>query len=218
MKPSRPPTTSQGCGLGGAQGAVKIMTMHSPSLRYLAAAAIAAALILAPQSGRAQNRIFDSPVMAPFVPTPELVVKRMLELAELKPTDKLYDLGSGDGRILFTAAQSYMATAVGIEISEPLVVETRERAKALGLSERVTVRQENLLDTDLSDATVVTVYLLGSANEQLRPKLEKELRVGTRVVSHDFRFEGWTPKATAEVDGGTRPHFVYLYQIDQSMK
>jgi protein-L-isoaspartate O-methyltransferase len=142
----------------------------------------------------------------------------MLELAELKPTDKLYDLGSGDGRILFTAAQSVMLTAVGIEISEPLVAETREKAKALGLSERVTVRQENLLETDLSDATVLTVYLLGSANEQLRPKLEKELRVGTRVVSHDFRFEGWTPKATAQVDGGGRAHVVYLYEIDQSMK
>ena len=192
--------------------------MHSRSFRYLAAAAIAAALFLTPPAGRAQNRIFDSPVMAPFVPTPELVVQRMLELAELKPTDKLYDLGSGDGRILFTAAQSSMATAVGIEISEALVVETRERAKALGLSERVSVRQENLLDTDLSDATVVTVYLLSSANEQLRPKLEKELRVGTRVVSHDFRFEGWTPKATAQVDGGGRPHIVYLYEIDLSMK
>jgi hypothetical protein len=80
------------------------------------------------------------------------------------------------------------------------------------------VRQENLLDTDLSDATVVTVYLLGSANEQLRPKLEKELRVGTRVVSHDFRFEGWTPKTTAAVDGGGRPHIVYLYVIEQPMK
>jgi protein-L-isoaspartate O-methyltransferase len=156
--------------------------------------------------------------MAPFVPTPELVVQRMLELAELKPTDKLYDLGSGDGRILFTAAQSFMATAVGIEISEPLVLETRARAKALGLSGRVTVRQENLLDTDLSDATVVTVYLLSSANEQLRPKLEKELRVGTRVVSHDFRFEGWTPKTTAQVDGGGRVHVVYLYEISEAMK
>jgi SAM-dependent methyltransferase len=194
------------------------MTMNSRSSRYVAAAVIAAALLLTPEVGRAQNRIFDSPVMAPFVPTPELVVQRMLELAELKPTDKLYDLGSGDGRILFTAAQSFMATAVGIEISEPLVIETRERAKALGLSERVTVRQENLLETDLRDATVVTVYLLSSANEQLRPKSEKELRVGTRVVSHDFRFDGWTPKATAEVDGSGRAHFVYLYEIDQSMK
>lgn len=194
------------------------MTMHRQPVCGLAAAAIAAALFLTPQFGRTQNRIFDSPVMAPFVPTPELVVQRMLELAELKPTDKLYDLGSGDGRILFTAAQSVMLTAVGVEISEPLVIETRERAKTLGLSDRVTVRQENLLETDLSDATVVTVYLLGSANEQLRPKLEKELRVGTRVVSHDFRFEGWTPKATAQVEGGGRAHTVYLYEIDQSMK
>lgn len=218
MKPSTPPTTSYQCGLGGAQGAVKVMTMHSLRFRYLAAATIAAALLLTPQAGRAQNRIFDSPVMAPFVPTPELVVQRMLELAQLKPTDKLYDLGSGDGRILFTAAQSVMLTAVGIEISEPLVLETRKRAEALGLSTRVSVRQENLLETDLSDATVVTVYLLNSANEQLRPKLEKELRVGTRVVSHDFRFEGWTPKATAEVDGGGRAHVVYLYEIVESMK
>lgn len=194
--------------------------MHSQSIRCLAVAAVAAALFLTPQSGMAQNRIFDSPVMAPFVPTPELVVQRMLELAELKPTDKLYDLGSGDGRILFTAAQSVMLTAVGIEISEHLATETRERAEALGLADRVTVRQENLLETDLSDATVVTVYLLGSANEQLRPKLEKELSVGTRVISHDFRFEGWTPKTTSKVDGNGsgRAHTVYLYEIDQSMK
>lgn len=191
--------------------------MQCQPVRCLAAAAIAAALFLTPELGRTQ-KLFDSPVMAPFVPTPELVVQRMIELADLKPGDKLYDLGSGDGRILFTAAQSVMISAVGVEISEPLVTETREKAKTLGLSGRVTVRQENLLETDLSDATVVTVYLLGSANEQLRPKLEKELRVGTRVISHDFRFEGWTPKATAEVDGSGRPHVVYLYEIDQSMK
>ncbi len=188
------------------------------SFHHLSTGALLVAICLAAPSAVAQNRIFDSRIMAPFVPTPELVVEKMLELADLKPSDTLYDLGSGDGRILFAAAQSYQATAVGIEINETLVNQTRARAEALGLSERVTVRKEDLLQADLSEATVVTVYLLSSSNEQLRPKLEKELRPGTRVVSHNFLFEGWTPKATEEIDGSGRVHRIYLYEIGGSNK
>jgi 16S rRNA A1518/A1519 N6-dimethyltransferase RsmA/KsgA/DIM1 with predicted DNA glycosylase/AP lyase activity len=172
-----------------------------------------AGVCLTAGNATAQNRIFDSRLMAPFVPTPELVVQRMLELAELKSTDTLYDLGSGDGRILFTAAQSFEASAVGIEISETLVTQTRAQAEALGLSEKVTVLKEDLLQADLSEATVVTVYLLSSSNEQLRPKLEKELQPGTRVISHDFQFKSWTPTATEEVAGSGRTHRIYLYKM-----
>lgn len=188
------------------------------SFRRLSTGALLAAICLAVPSAMAQNRIFDSRIMAPFVPTPELVVEKMLELADLKPSDMLYDLGSGDGRILFAAAQSFQVSAVGIEINETLVNQTRARAEALGLSERVTVRKEDLLHADLSEATVVTVYLLSSSNEQLRPKLEKELSPGTRVVSHDFLFEGWTPKSTATVEGSGRTHRIYLYEIGDSNK
>lgn len=172
-----------------------------------------AGVCLTAVSATAQNRIFDSRLMAPFVPTPELVVQRMLELAELKPTDTVYDLGSGDGRILFTAAQMFDVSAVGIEISETLVTQTRAQAEVLGLSEQITVLQEDLLQADLSKATVVTVYLLNSSNEQLRPKLEKELQPGSRVISHDFQFKGWTPAATEEVDGSGRTHRIYLYKM-----
>jgi precorrin-6B methylase 2 len=182
----------------------------------LPAGALLVALCLSATGATAQNRIFDSRIMAPFVPTPELVVQRMLELADLKPSDTLYDLGSGDGRILFTAALTPEVSAVGIEISEALVEQTRKQAAVLGLSDRVTVLQEDLLHADLSKATVVTVYLLNSSNEQLRPKLEKELQAGTRVISHDFQFKGWTPKSTEEVEGSGRVHRIYLYEIGTS--
>jgi 16S rRNA A1518/A1519 N6-dimethyltransferase RsmA/KsgA/DIM1 with predicted DNA glycosylase/AP lyase activity len=179
-------------------------------------ATLLAAVCLAAPGAVAQNRIFDSRIMAPFVPTPELVVQRMLALADLKPADTLYDLGSGDGRILFTAAESFGSSAVGIEISKTLVEQTRNQAAVLELSERVTVLQQDLLQADLTQATVVTVYLLSSSNEQLRPKLEKELKPGTRVVSHDFQFKGWTPKATEEVTGSGRVHCLYLYEMPGS--
>lgn len=190
-----------------------ITALRSFTSRYVPAGIILAGICLTATDATAQNRIFDSRLMAPFVPTPELVVQRMLEIAELKPADIVYDLGSGDGRILFTAAQMFDVSAVGIEISEPLVTQTRAQAEALGLSEKVTVLKEDLLQADLSKATVVTVYLLSSSNEQLRPKLEKELQSGARVVSHDFQFKGWTPKATEEVTGSGRTHRIYLYEM-----
>ncbi len=160
-----------------------------------------------------QNQIFDARSMAPFVPTPERVVQRMLELAEVGKNDVVFDLGSGDGRILFAAAQGFKARAVGIEINPTLVEQTRARATELGLQDRVEVIQEHLLDADLSEATVVTVYLLSSSNEQLKPKLEKELKPSARVVSHDFQFRDWTPIVTTEVAGETRGHRIFVYRM-----
>lgn len=162
----------------------------------------------------AQNQIFDpNRMLAPYVPTPERIVEKMLEIADLKKSDVVYDLGSGDGRILIEAVQTFKTRAVGVEINPTLVAETRRRVLDLGLHKRIEVIQQHLMDADLSPATVVTVYLLTETNSMLRPKLERELQPGTRVVSHDFRFRGWTPVDMVEVEGASRTHRVYLYRI-----
>jgi ribosomal protein L11 methylase PrmA len=137
----------------------------------------------------------------------------MLEAANVTKDDIVYDLGSGDGRILIAAAQQFKAKAVGIEINPTLVAETRERVEKLGLSALIKVEQAHLMEADLSPATVVTVYLLSSSNEQLKPKFEKELKAGARVVSHDFQFRGWKPSKTIEADGDSRPHRIYVYEM-----
>jgi SAM-dependent methyltransferase len=180
---------------------------------------LAPALLMAVSAGSlaAQNQIFDTRTLAPYVPTPELVVERMLEAAGVTKDDIVYDLGSGDGRILIDAAERFGCKAVGIEINPTLVAETRNRVEELGLSSLVSVQQAHLMDADLSPATVVTVYLLSSSNEQLKPKFEKELAAGARVVSHDFQFRGWKPAATIEVDGDSRPHRIYVYKMGEHL-
>ena len=176
---------------------------------------LAPALLIAVSAGSlsAQNQIFDPRTLAPYVPTPERVVEQMLEAAGVTKDDVVYDLGSGDGRILISAAEKFEAKAVGIELNSTLVAETRKRVEELGLDKLVTVQQAHLMEADLSPATVVTVYLLSSSNEQLKPKFEKELKAGARVVSHDFQFLGWKPSATIEIDGDSRPHRIYVYEM-----
>jgi 16S rRNA A1518/A1519 N6-dimethyltransferase RsmA/KsgA/DIM1 with predicted DNA glycosylase/AP lyase activity len=147
------------------------------------------------------------------VPSPHKIVERMLELAEVKQTDTVYDLGSGDGRILVTAAQKFGARAVGIEIDPELAKKSEARLQELALSNRAKVIQANLLEVDLSPASVVTLYLLTSANTMLKPNLEKSLKPGSRVVSHDFQIDGWTPVKTERVRGEGRTHTIYLYEI-----
>jgi SAM-dependent methyltransferase len=149
--------------------------------------------------------------LAPYVASPMAVVDRMLEMAKLKPTDTLYDLGSGDGRILFAAAQRFKAKAVGIELSERLVKSSQEEAKRQGLEENVTVIHADVFDTDLRKADVVMLYLMRDSNDTLRPKLEKELRPGTRVISHDYEIPGWKPALVEKADSSGRAHNIYLY-------
>ena len=152
--------------------------------------------------------------LAPFVASPQRIVDRMLEIAAIKPNETVFDLGCGDGRILFQAAQKYQAKAVGIEIDEKLVHTTNERIVNLGLQNRVKVQQGNLLEADLSSADVVTIYLLTQSNELLRPRLEKMLKPGTRVVSYDYAVPGWKPKKidrTNESNNGG--HLIYLYEM-----
>ncbi len=150
--------------------------------------------------------------LAPFVPTPEPVVLRMLELAGVGPDDVVYDLGCGDGRIPILAAQKFGARGVGVELDEGLFQEASERVRKLNLEERVKIVHGDLMEVDLSPATVVTLYLLTSSNEKVRPNLEKYLRQGARVVSHDFEMRGWKAEKvepfSSEAAGG---HTIYLY-------
>ncbi len=148
----------------------------------------------------------------PYVPTPQDIVEKMLALAKVTPDDVVYDLGSGDGRIVITAAQKYGAHAVGVEINPDLAQQSTDRIKELGLADRATILHEDMYDVSLSKATVVTLYLLTSANEKLRPRLEHQLHSGTRVVCHDFHIPGWDPdKVVDVVSQNGVSHKLYLY-------
>jgi ubiquinone/menaquinone biosynthesis C-methylase UbiE len=144
----------------------------------------------------------------PFVPTPEKVVDRMLEMAKVGPNDVVYDLGSGDGRIVIAAAKKHGARGVGIDIDPDRIKEARANARKAGVSDRVDFREGDLFKTDLSEATVVTLYLLSSVNLQLRPKLLSELKPGTRIVSHAFDMGDWTPVKTEKVGSSTVYYWV----------
>ncbi|MBI4441949.1 MAG: class I SAM-dependent methyltransferase [Acidobacteria bacterium] len=154
--------------------------------------------------------------VAPFVPTPMEVVEKMLEVAGVTSEDVVYDLGSGDGRIVIMAAEKFGAKSVGVELDRLLAEDSQERAQRRGLQDRVTIVQGDLYQTDLKPATVVTVYLLPDANEKLRPMLEKNLRSGTRVIAHDIRIPGWSWATTETVQVGGSTHFVYLYRIPEA--
>lgn len=149
----------------------------------------------------------------PYVPTPEPVVDRMLELADVGPDDVVYDLGSGDGRIVIRAARKYGARGVGIEIDPELVKEARQNAKNAGVSDLVEFRQGDLFKADFSDATAVTLYLLPSVNQKLRPMLFEQLTPGTPVVSHDFDMGKWSPERTVDVSGDT----IYRWTIPEEV-
>lgn len=147
-----------------------------------------------------------------YVPTPEPVVEAMLELAGVGEDDVLYDLGSGDGRIPIAAAKKFGIRAVGIDIDPVRVREATANAKAAGVSHLVTFRQEDLFQSDFSEATVVTLYLLQSLNQKLRPKLLSDLEPGTRIVSHAFDMgEIWEPEQTREVDSST----IHLWTVPE---
>jgi SAM-dependent methyltransferase len=144
-----------------------------------------------------------------FVPTPNDVVNKMLEMARVTAKDVVYDLGCGDGRIVITAAQKYGARGVGIDIDPQRIREARENVTRGKVAEKVRFVEGDLFETDISEATVVTLYLLTELNLKLRPKLMKELRPGTRVVSHAFAMGDWKPERTEHVNGAT----VYLWHI-----
>ena len=167
----------------------------------------------------------DFPEEIPFVPTPIEVVDKMLELAEVKKGDVVYDLGSGDGRIVIRAAQKYGARAVGIEMDSLLLAKARKDAKAAGVSHLVEFRAEDALKVDLSKATVVTLYMLPWFNEAMKPSFKKFLKPGARIVVHDFGIEGWEPDKTEKLaepekkNGGfLHYHTIHLWRIGKGDK
>ena len=146
-----------------------------------------------------------------YVPTPQEVVDKMLLMAAVKEGDVLYDLGSGDGRIVVTAAKRYKVRGVGIDIDPQRIREAKENARVAGVTDLVQFRNEDLFQTNISEATVVTLYLLESLNEKLRPKLLRDLKPGTRIVSHAFRMGSWEPERTEEVNG----NMIYFWTVPE---
>jgi SAM-dependent methyltransferase len=149
----------------------------------------------------------------PYVPTPQDIVDRMLAMVKVNRNDVVYDLGSGDGRILITASQRYGARGVGYELDPRRIQEANENARAAGVQDRVKFIKQDLFEADLSAATVVTLYLLPQVNLKLRPKLLRELRPGARIVSHNYGLGDWDPVKTERLDSGNREHLVFYWVV-----
>jgi cyclopropane fatty-acyl-phospholipid synthase-like methyltransferase len=175
---------------------------------------LAAVLLLASISAgslgriQAQDAPSENKKIVPFVPTPQEVVDKMIELGGVKKGDTVYDLGSGDGRIVITAAKKG-ARAVGFEIDPDLLKESRENIKKAGVENLAEIRQQDILTVDLSPANVVTMYLLPDVNLKLQPNVLKQMKPGSRVVSHAFDMGDWKPDKTEKVNGRT----IYLWIV-----
>ena len=153
------------------------------------------------------------PLDVPYVPTPEPVVAQMLKMAQIRPGDVVYDLGSGDGRIVITAARQYGTRGVGFDIDPARIREAKANAEKAGVSDKVRFVQEDIFKADIRSATVVTLYLLPDINLRLRPKLLQDLRPGTRVVSHNYDMGDWTPLETARLTVSGSEHTVYFWVV-----
>jgi predicted RNA methylase len=154
--------------------------------------------------------------LGPAIPTPPGVVERMLEAARLKAGEMVYDLGSGDGRIVIMAAQKYGARAVGIELIPDLCTKARERVISMGLTDRVRIIEGSALRVDLSPADVVTMFFLTGSNDRLRPALERQLRAGARVVSNEFPVRGWKAIEIVHVKMGKSDNPIYVYEMGRT--
>jgi cyclopropane fatty-acyl-phospholipid synthase-like methyltransferase len=165
----------------------------------------------------AEEQDRDSTYIAPFVPTPQEVVDRMLELAQVSQGDLLYDLGSGDGRIVITAARRYGAQAVGFEIDPALVTHSQRNIKEAGVEALAEIRDQDVRTVDLSPASVVTMYLYPGANLRLRAAIMRQLKPGSRVVSHDFSMGDWKPDRVERMtDSAGFVRTIYLWRIGGS--
>jgi SAM-dependent methyltransferase len=160
-----------------------------------------AAVAAAPKTTAAPAAVAEREPDVIYVPTPQAVVDKMLEMAEVKPGDVVYDLGCGDGRIVVTAAKKYGVKAIGFDIDPQRIAEAQENVRSNGVGHLVTIRQEDIFTLDLREATVVTLYLLPELNVRLMPQLEK-LRPGSRIVSHDFDMRGAKPVAVVKMPAG----------------
>jgi len=203
-------TGSRGAGGGGTQQDAEA------SLRVAQAQALLALMVLDAASGLEAQRAANPPEREPdvvYIPTPEPVVDKMLEVAQIKEGDVVYDLGCGDGRIVIAAAKRYGVQAWGFDIDPVRVAEARANAKAAGVEDLVTIEQKDIFTLDLSPASVVTLYLLPELNVQLIPQLEK-LKPGSRIVSHDFDMAGVEPLEhhVVRLPVSEKAHQVYLWK------
>ena len=175
---------------------------------------IALLLVLFCLSLGAQNKAGDAEILAPYYPTPETIVQKMLQMGELKAGEKMFDLGSGDGRIVIMAAEKFHANAVGVELKKDLYEESTKRIQMLKLQKTARIVNGDILQQDYTSADLITVYLLPISNDKIRPILDKQLKKGARIVSHDFAFKDWTPEKveTIDDDGEGRSHTIYLYR------
>jgi precorrin-6B methylase 2 len=185
-----------------------------PRRRALITLGATAAGLLPASSLLAQPAVAPS-LDVPFVPTPQEVVERMLTIAKVGKNDVLFDLGCGDGRIVVTAAKEHGARGTGIDLDPERIGEARKNAQQAGVTDRVTFKVADLFETDVSAASVVTLYLLPNVNTRLRPRLWKQLKVGSRVVSHAFDMgPEWPPEKTDSVEGRS----IYYWTIKPEHK
>lgn len=168
---------------------------------------LAACLTLSAQQPAAEK-------LAPYYPTPETIVRQMLDLGGLKSGEKMFDLGSGDGRIVIMAAQQYGADATGVELDTDLWKQSSDKIHRLGLDKKARIIRGDILQQDYSSADLITIYLLPISNDKVRPILEKQLKKGTRIVAHDFELSDWVPVKTVDIDddGEGRSHRLFLYK------
>ena len=192
----------------------------SKGIWRMAGAAVVAALVLQGFSDGTAGLTAETttagqrPSLAPYVPTPQDVVERMLTIASVGKNDVVVDLGSGDGRLVITAAKTFGARGIGIDIDPERITEGRANAKQAGVESRVEFRQEDALQADLSQATVVTLYLLSSSNVKLRPRLLSQLKPGARIVSHQFGMGDWPPdKVETFTDANGTSRTLYLWTV-----
>lgn len=176
-------------------------------MRYLAALLLLSCTVPAQQKKEPEK-------LAPYYPTPPSIAERMLQMGELKAGEKMFDLGSGDGRIVILAAQRFKADATGVELDDSLYKQSAEEIKRLGLDKTARIIHGDIMQQDYSSANVLTVYLLPVSNDKLSPILEKQLKKGTRVVAHDFEFSAWKAEKIEHVedDGEGRSHTIYVYR------
>src|SRR5579864_3188136 len=176
-------------------------------MRTLLLAVLLGASSLSAQSGEGEK-------LAPFYPTPETIVERMLQLGGLRAGEKMFDLGSGDGRIVMMAAQRFHADAYGVELDKDLAKQSMEKIRKAGLEKNAHILTGDLLKQNYSSADLITVYLLPVSNDKVQPLLDRQLKKGARVVAHDFEFKNWTPEKVENIedDGEGRSHTLYLYR------
>ena len=194
--------------------------MLRPMIRFgLGLTLLASLTVVSGAFPEAQTKRPDAPQLAPYVPTPQEVVDRMLALAKVEKTDFVVDLGCGDGRIPVTAAKKYGARGLGVDIDPVRIAEANANAKAAGVEHLVEFKLQDALKTDVTNATVVTTYLLSASNLRLRPILTKQLKPGSRIVTHSFSMGDWEPeKSETFKDDTGRSRTVYLYRADGKVR